>query len=150
MSLPPATLPLGQLDLKLLQLLSANGREPNASLARKLGVSRVTIQNHIEQLRHRKIITGFTVKLDHNYLASKIQAHVMIAISTNDVRKITRALENLPAVRSLYSVSGKYDFIAMLEENRMDLMDEALDNILMIPGVEETNSSIVLSTKFSR
>lgn len=141
---------LDPLDIKLLQLLKANAREPNASLARKLGVSRATIQNHIENLKRRQIITGFTLKLDHNFQASKIQAHVMIAITTNDVRQMTLALENIPAVRSLYSISGKYDFIAILEERRMDLMDKALDNILIMPGVSQTNSSIILSTKFDR
>ena len=74
---------LDDLDKQLLQLLSADAREPNASLARKLGVSRATVQNRIDRLKHRGIIHGFTLKLDKGYAASRIRAHVMIVTGAN-------------------------------------------------------------------
>ncbi|RED50752.1 Lrp/AsnC family transcriptional regulator [Aestuariispira insulae] len=141
---------LDNLDQQLLQMLNADAREPNASLARKLGVSRATVQNRIDRLRHRGIIHGFTLKLDKGYEASRIRAHVMIVTGANPGGRIETALERIPAVTGLYSISGKYDLIAIVEESRMDLMDVALDKIRDIPGITETTSSIILATKFDR
>jgi DNA-binding Lrp family transcriptional regulator len=49
-------------DEKLLKLLTANSREGTSSLARKLGLSRSTVQDRINKLVDRKVIAGFTVK----------------------------------------------------------------------------------------
>ena len=145
-----SNLALDELDTSLLQLLSADAREPNASLARKLGVSRATVQNRIDRLRHRGVVQGFTVRLDSGFAAARIRAHVMMVTDANPGGRIESTLERIPAVTALYSISGKYDLIAILEEARMDLMDAALDQIRNIPGVVETNSSIILATKFDR
>ena len=53
-------------------------------------------------------------------------------------------------VRALQSVSGPYDMIAVAEAPGVRDMDALIDEIGAVNGVERTNSSIVLSTKFDR
>ena len=50
-------------DLKLVALLRANAREPTASLARKLGLARSTVQERIARLEREGTIKGYTVRL---------------------------------------------------------------------------------------
>ena len=50
-------------DSKLLSLLKANAREPTASLARKLGLARSTVQERIARLERSGTIAGYTVRL---------------------------------------------------------------------------------------
>jgi DNA-binding Lrp family transcriptional regulator len=56
----------------------------------------------------------------------------------------------MPGVRRLQSVSGPFDLIATVEVADVAEMDAAIDEIGAVKGVERTNSSIVLSTKFDR
>ncbi|TGT50689.1 winged helix-turn-helix transcriptional regulator, partial [Mesorhizobium sp. M2E.F.Ca.ET.166.01.1.1] len=60
----------------LLTLLRANARASTAELARKLGVSRTTVQSRIERLEQRGIITGYGVRLSPDYERGLVKAHV--------------------------------------------------------------------------
>lgn len=55
-------------DRQLLGLLQANAREPTASLARKLGVSRSAVQERITRLEKAGVITGYSVRIDQDRL----------------------------------------------------------------------------------
>jgi DNA-binding Lrp family transcriptional regulator len=50
-------------DEELIGLLKVNAREPVASLARKLGVSRTTIQDRLRRLEQTGVIEGYSVRL---------------------------------------------------------------------------------------
>ena len=59
-------------------------------------------------------------------------------------------LVHLPEVRSLQSVSGPYDLVALGVVTDVHQMDLLTDRIGAVDGVERTSSAIVLSTKFER
>ena len=61
-----------------------------------------------------------------------------------------RALQGMPDVRVLYSISGGHDLIALAATATVGDMDVLTDAIGAIDGVERTHSSIILSTKFER
>lgn len=61
-----------------------------------------------------------------------------------------KALQRLPRVEALYAVSGKVDLVAILRVGSPPELDETLDAIGAIEGVLDTESAIVLSTKFDR
>ena len=63
---------------------------------------------------------------------------------------LTAALKRLSGVRRLQSVSGPFDMIATIEAASVREMDSLIDEIGALKGVERTNSSIVLATKFDR
>jgi DNA-binding Lrp family transcriptional regulator len=53
-------------------------------------------------------------------------------------------------VEALYSVSGKYDLIAVVRTGSAEEMDRFLDLAGVAPGVTGTESAVILSTKFDR
>lgn len=138
------------IDKKLIALLQANGREPTSALARKLGLSRSTVQDRMTRLEEDHIIGGYTIRFNEDYDRRRIRAHVMIAISPKLSDRITHALKQMLAVKALYAVSGQHDLIAVLEADTTNEIDKALDEIGRIPGIEKTMTSIVLSTKLER
>ena len=101
-------------DKKLLALLQANAREPTSSIARKLGVSRSTVQSRIERLENRRIVGGYTVRLNEDYASSRIRAHVLITVAPKLAPRVDAELQKIPEVTSLYSISGANDLIAIL------------------------------------
>jgi DNA-binding Lrp family transcriptional regulator len=74
----------------------------------------------------------------------------MLTVEPKQAAAVTAALRRLPGVRRLQSVSGPFDMIAAVEAAGVADMDALIDEIGAVKGVERTNSSIVLSTKFDR
>ena len=54
---------LDDLDRRLIGLLRDDARLPSAALARRLGVSRGTVQNRIDRLIASGVVLGFTARL---------------------------------------------------------------------------------------
>lgn len=137
-------------DTRLIDLLRANAREPTASLARKLGLARSTVQERIQRLEREGVIAGYTVRLRDDANAGRIRAVVMIATDAKRADRTAAELKKIPEVRTLYAVSGAYDLVASIETETTGRMDSILDRIGRTHGVARTVSSIVLSEKFSR
>jgi DNA-binding Lrp family transcriptional regulator len=136
------------LDQRLLGLLRGHARMPLADLARKLGVARTTAQARLERLERSGVIAGYSVILGDG--APEVRAHVTITVAPREQASVETGLKRLPELRSLYSVSGPHDLIAVLTAPSTAHLDEALDRIRALPGVTSTSSSIILQRKFER
>jgi DNA-binding Lrp family transcriptional regulator len=141
---------MDDLDQHLLQRLRENARAPVAELARALGLSRTTVQSRLAKLERSGVIAGYSVKLSERYQAGQVHAYVLLTVEPKQAAAVTSALKKMPGVRCLQSVSGPFDMIANLEAPSVSEMDAIIDEIGGVKGVERTNSSIVLSTKFDR
>jgi len=136
-------------DVKLIALLRSNAREPTASLARKLGLARSTVQERIARLEREGTIKGYTVKLSED-VTGRLKAVVMISTDPKQADRVSAELKKITEVHSLAAVSGASDLIATVEAENPARLDAALDRIGKLHGVARTVSSIVLSEKFSR
>ncbi len=137
-------------DSKLIALLKANAREPTASLARKLGLARSTVQERIARLEREGVIKGYTVRLSEEAEVRRLRAVVMISADAKHAERAGAELRRMSEVRSLAAVSGAYDMMAVVETDTPARMDAALDRIGKATGVARTVTSIILSEKFSR
>ncbi|HEY5048152.1 MAG TPA: Lrp/AsnC family transcriptional regulator [Rhizomicrobium sp.] len=137
-------------DHKLLALLKANAREPTASLARKLGLARSTVQERMTRLEREGMIRGYTVRLSDEAEAKRLRAVVMITADPKQADRVNAELKRMSEVRSLAAVSGAYDMMAVVETDTTARMDAALDRIGKATGVARTVTSIILSEKFAR
>jgi DNA-binding Lrp family transcriptional regulator len=138
------------IDERLLTALRENARAPTSQLARLVGRSRTSVQSRIERLEKQGIIAGYGVRLAPGHGQGAIRAHVMIKVGPKEARAVTAALRALEQVRVLHSVSGEVDLIAVAMTATVAQMDQVIDQIGALDGVERTTSSIILSTKFER
>jgi DNA-binding Lrp family transcriptional regulator len=138
------------IDRRLIALLQANARESTANLARKLGVARTTVVARLARLERSKVIVGYTVRLGLDATGGGVHAHVGITIEPKASREVIRSLERLPELRQLSSVSGEYDYIAVLGADTAARLDEVLDELREIEGVKKTTTSVLLSVRIDR
>lgn len=139
---------ISDLDSRLITLLRANARTSTTDLARMLGVSRSTVQVRLDRLERDGIISGYTIRFDGAEPA--VRAHVGISIYPREQAAVEAGLRRIAEVTSLFSVSGPYDFIAIMTAATTAAFDKALDDVRALDGVKETLSSIILSRKFER
>ncbi len=137
-------------DQKLIALLKIRAREPVASLARKLGVSRSTIQDRLKRLEATGVILGYDVRLSDAARTEGLQAIVTIEVEPKRSNDVSHALRRLADIEMLHAVSGKYDFVAMVRAKSAEAMDRLLDKIGQTAGVKKTESAIILSTRLER
>ena len=138
------------IDEKLLSALRDNARASTAKLARLVGRSRTSVQSRLERLEREGVIVGYSVRVAPEHELGAVRAHVMIKVGPKEARAVTAALKGIPQVRVLHSVSGDVDLIAVAATASVAEMDEVIDRIGALDGVERTTSSIILSTKFER
>ena len=137
-------------DRRLIAALQRDARQSVSELARALGVSRTTVQKRLERLQASGVIDGYSVKLSDGFRAQGLQAYVSLVVKPQCSAPVAKALQRLPRVEALYAVSGKVDLVAILRVGSPPELDETLDAIGAIEGVLDTESAIVLSTKFDR
>lgn len=137
-------------DQQLLGVLRGNARASTTDLAKLLGVSRSTVQKRLERLQSEGVIAGYTVQLSSKYLDQEIKAHVMITVSPAMTVDIISQMKRLDGVRAIYSVSGPHDLIAEVAALSVNELDQIIDEIIAIDGVERTVSSVILSTRLKR
>jgi DNA-binding Lrp family transcriptional regulator len=137
-------------DEELIALLRLNAREPIASLARKLGLSRTTVQDRLKRLEQIGTIAGYAVKLGTEVRRGGIRAYVELSTESRRTADVLRALLRIHQIETLHTVSGKFDFVALIGAGSAEELDQLLDQIGTIPGVTRTESAVILSTKLDR
>ncbi len=137
-------------DRDLLALLRLNAREPVSSLARKLGVSRSTVQDRIRRLEDSGVIAGYAVSLGEDKAAQGVRALVTISVEPSRSAEVVSSLKHVSALDAIHSVSGKFDLVAVARTASPAEMDTLLDSVGRVPGVVRTESAIILSTKLDR
>ncbi|SFG51778.1 transcriptional regulator, AsnC family [Novosphingobium sp. CF614] len=147
MNLP---LRLDDIDERLLILLRDNAREPIAHLAKELGLSRNHIYSRLAKLEEDGVVAGYTVRLGNVYSASRVRAHMMIKTLPRFRREVEKALEKIQHIQAIYAISGEYDIIVMLEAEDGSQLNELIDDIGLLEGVERTTTSLLLATKLER
>lgn len=133
-------------DRQLLALLRDNARMPVTEIAKLLRMSRATVQNRIARLEADGTIAGYTVRLKPAAEAHRIRAWMGIAIEGNAAPQVLQVLRGEPAVHTLHTTNGRWDIVAELRADNLELFDRVLGWVRRIEGIASTETSILLST----
>ena len=133
-------------DRQLIGLLRNDARASVASLAKKLGVARGTVQNRMARLAANGTILGYTVRLKPDAAEPRVRALMTVAVEGTQVDAVIKALRGEPSVEALYSTNGRWDIVAELGADNLESFDRVLGRIRLIEGISQTESSLLLST----
>lgn len=142
-------MPNDQTDAKLLTLLAENARMPVATLARRLGLARTTVQARLDKLENNGTIAGYTLRLG-TAQSPNLRATVLLSVEPRSSAAVLARLKPLPQVRKVHTASGRFDLIASVTAQTTAELDTVLDHIGEVPGVRASESLIHLSTKLDR
>jgi DNA-binding Lrp family transcriptional regulator len=79
-----------------------------------------------------------------------VEAYVGITTEPKSARLVTARLATLPELRQLCSVSGEFDYLALLHAESTARLDVLLDEIGAFEGVLKTTTSVVLARRIDR
>ena len=82
---------LTRADEALLSLLRENARASTAEIARKLQLSRTTVQSRIQRLEQMGVISGYTVRLGEDFGRERVRALIMVTVLPKQMPAVVEA-----------------------------------------------------------
>ena len=135
---------LDDLDRRLISALRADGREPVSALARRLGVSRATVNSRIERLLDSGTILGFSVRVQDDRDPDTIRAVALIEVQGRSTTTAINQLRGLPEVHALHTTNGGWDLVAELRTGTLAEFDAVMGQIRSVEGVVNSETSLLL------
>lgn len=134
------------LDRAIIGHLRSDGRAALATIAAALGVTRGTVQNRIDRLTATGTVLGFTVRVREDHDTGAVHAVMLIEVTGKSTTQVIRALRGIPEIRRLHTTNGAWDLVADIQASNLLEFDRMLREVRMIDGVENSETSILLSS----
>ena len=135
-------------DLKILRLLSADGRMSYTDLGKATGLSTSAVHQRVKRLEQRGLIKGYGATIDHEQLGRPLTAFISITpIDPSQPDDYPERLVDIPEIESCWSVAGEESYILKIRVATPLALEELLARIRGAAGVS-TRTTIVLSTPY--
>ena len=138
---------MNNLDANIIALLKRNARMSVTQMSHELGVSRVTIDSHIQKMETSGVITGYTVTLGAEEFRHNVSGWIMINVSANEEEDIIAKMISMPEITRLYTTNGRWDLAAEIQTSTLEAFDTAISRLRQIPGIKDTDTSLLLSSR---
>ena len=134
---------LDDVDRQILELLKRNSRVKYTELARIVGVTEGAVRRRVSRLVKNGVIKRFTVEI--GVTKPLLKALVLISARTSHpLSTVSENVKRLQGVEAVYEVSGLYDIVAVIKGDDISDLNNCIDEIRKIDGVESTNTLVVL------
>lgn len=137
-------------DLKILQLLQADGRMSNQDLAEKVFLSPSSCLRRMRLLEEAGVIAHYSAVLDADVLGLEVEAFVQVTMR-RDVEQwhenFSQALQDWPEVVGSYIITGDANYLLHVRARNLKHYSAfVLERLYKTTGVLDIRSNIVLQT----
>ncbi len=140
---------LDGVDRRLIAALADDPRVPVMELARTLGVARGTVQSRLEKLRARGVLGALDLQIDPAAAGYPVLAFCSIAFAQGRRAAIVDHLRSIPEVLEVHTITGESDLHLRVVAHTHEHLQEVLDRILEVRGIDRTTTVIALSEEVS-
>ncbi len=143
------TVDLDHTDRRILGWLQNEPGINAAELGEKIGLSQSAVWRRIQSLRDEGVIKDQPVKLDREKvgLNTMVFAHVKLTShGRSNLAEFSEAVSQYPEVLDCYVLLGNVDFLLRIVTEDIKAYEQFFfEKLSQLPGIQEVNSSIVLS-----
>ena len=139
---------MDDLDLKILNSISADARINWSDLAKQLHVSNPTIADRVRRMEERGVIRGYYARIDPEAVGAGLAALIFVTLEHPRSRPaFLKRVEALPQIQECHHITGDDDFLLKVRCGSTKELEELISvKIKGVAGVLRTRSVIVLST----
>jgi len=133
---------LDEKDLKIIEILKKDSRTPYTEIARILSLSEATIRKRIKNLEDKKVITGYSIKIDKSKLGYNTIAYVGLDVEPSMFLDAAKKMTEIDEVKYVATATGDHMIMTeIVTTNGKELMSEKIGRI---KGVHRICPAIIL------
>ncbi|TVY05671.1 Lrp/AsnC family transcriptional regulator [Paenibacillus cremeus] len=145
------TMELDEVDQQILEALHENSRISYTDLAKKIGLSRIAVQQRISTLIEEGVIERFTVVINPAKVGIQVSAFFNVDIEPRFLDEVAEKLSKEPPVTSLYHMSGPSTLhMHGVFRNMHEMENFLLQTLYAMPGIVRVDSQLLLRRYKSR
>lgn len=133
-------------DQGLLAMLRADARISVVDLAKRLGVSRATVQNRMRRLEDEGVILGYTIAMGSAVEAPAVRALMSIRAESTSEANVIASLRGNPQVTAVHHTTGRWDLIAEIQTDSLSSFNKIVGALRLIDGVTATETNLLLDS----
>jgi Lrp/AsnC family transcriptional regulator for asnA, asnC and gidA len=135
---------IDSLDMHLLKILEENGRTPNNEIAARVSVSEGTVRNRLKKLAENGLlkIRGLS-NPEHRTDRQLIFILVKLEI-TKKWKEIAQQVSELPNVKSVSMITGRFDLIVELFIEPHNLINFLTEDLAGVGNISSTESLVTI------
>jgi DNA-binding Lrp family transcriptional regulator len=135
---------MDSLDEKIIAALKEDSRTPFVEIAKIVNLSEAAIRRRVSNLTKNGTISKFTIETDES---SKTRAISLISITPNTpTAEVSTKLKRVRGIETIYEITGEYDVAVVVGGSNIVQINESIDEIRKLPGIDTTNTVVVLKT----
>lgn len=137
---------LDETDLEILQYIEADEELNLSALAAEVDLSKSAIHYRLNKLKDSGIVQGMPARLDPLAFGLEMMmiTEVMVTHESGYATDIGEQLSEIAGVFQVYYTMGDVDFIVISRTQTREQMNDLLDQVIAIEGVNETSSTFVM------
>jgi len=132
---------LDEIDKKIIESLSRNSRATYTDIAKTLRLSEGTVRRRVQSLIQSGTIKRFTIEVWEDNPKALVLVSTIPSVPTS---QIAERILRLDGVESAFEVAGQYDISVIVSGEDIAAINQCIDNIRSIEGVQNTNTLFVL------
>ncbi|HET6502002.1 MAG TPA: Lrp/AsnC family transcriptional regulator [Amycolatopsis sp.] len=137
------------LDARLLLLLTDQPRLGVLECARRLGVARGTVQARLDRLTESGVLGGFPPELNLAAMGYGLTAFAVLEIAQGGRAAVIEELSAIEQVCEVHATTGQGDLFVRMVARDHDDLQRVIDEVVSVPDVLRTSTSLALSTPIS-
>ncbi len=133
-------------DVRILRELVADARLSFREIARRTGLSVVTVASRVKELEKQRVIEGYSAILNPQKVGYDMVAIIELVISRGKLLEVQNAIAKNPNVYGVYDVTGTCDAIVIARFKSREELSQFVKSLLSTENVERTITHVALGT----
>lgn len=137
-------------DRTLLALLQQDAQSSYADLGKALNLSAPAVHDRVKKLKRAGVLRRYTVEVDADQMGYPICTLVQVYLSDATCSDVAPHLKDMAEIEECHSVAGEACLVLKVRTESPKSLEVFLTRVWKVPGVQRTNSMLVLDTYFDR
>jgi Lrp/AsnC family leucine-responsive transcriptional regulator len=140
---------IDETDHALVAALQRDASQRLDDLARLVRLVPSSVHDRLRRLERDGVIRRWTIDADVGAFGLQVLAYVGVR-SSRPCSELIRSLESVPAIEECHSVAGPNSLLLKVRVASTAALLEFAEHLRKIPGIEGTETTIVLKTQIDR
>jgi Lrp/AsnC family leucine-responsive transcriptional regulator len=138
---------MDQIDVKIIRLLQENARKTASDIAATINLSVPAVSERLKKLESSGVIKQYTAIIDPQHFNKTLMAIVFITLERPRFSdKFAEFVKKQDDILECHYLAGDADYALKVVTENTATLQELLDRIKSVQGVQKTRTTVILST----